>query len=139
MCSKNRLESKKNKIRFDIEFIVRDYVDVSREIVIFFDQRNKIRKKRLDEKNEIRKRRVARETNFRRLLRKQNRLFKCYHVLNKRENDLVIQKQRVLVALIEFKSFEIFHEFNDSSLKSLSFVVEMFDEIISSLSSKKFD
>ena len=85
------------------------------------------------------KRRVARETNFRRLLKKQNRLFKCYHVLNKRENDFVIQKQRVLVAFDEFESFETFHEFNEFNLKSLSFVVEMFDEIISSLSSKKID
>ena len=139
MCSKNRLEFKKNEIRFDIEFIIRDYIDVNREIVIFLDQKNEIRKKRFDKKNEIRKRRVARETNLCRLLRKQNRLFKCYHALNKRENHFVIQKQRVFVAFNEFESFEIFYEFNNSNLKSLCFVVEMFDEIISSLSSKKID
>ena len=48
------------------------------------------KKKRLDEKNEIRVKHVARETNLRRLLKKQNRFFKYYYALNKRENNLVI-------------------------------------------------
>ena len=109
------------------------------KLLFFLIKKNKIRKKRFDEKNKIRRKRVARETNFRRLLKKQKRFFKCYHVLNKRENDFIIQKQRVFVTFDKFEIFEIFHESSDFNLKSIFFVVKMFDEIISSLFSKKIN
>ena len=51
----------------------------------------------------------AREFNFRRLLVKQVRLVQCFKALEKKENNLVVQEQRVLSRLDEIDDSVAFH------------------------------
>ena len=51
----------------------------------------------------------AREFNFRRLLIKQRRFVQCFKIFEKKEDNFVVQKQRVLSRLDEIDDFVVFH------------------------------
>ena len=75
----------------------------------------------------------VREFNFRRLLVKQIRFIQYFKIFEKKKDNLVVQKQRVLFRLNKIDDSVVFHFNRDFA----SVAQEMFIELVLKMSSEK--
>ena len=119
---KNRFESEKAKFRTKIKSILFEYSVENKKVQNFYFRQKKIR----DVVS-------VREFNLRRLLVKQIRLVQCFKTFEKKKDNLIVQKQRVLFRLNKIDDSVIFHFNRDFA----SVAQKTFDELILEISSEK--
>ena len=119
---RQRLENEKIRFRVDIEKIIKKYSARDTEVHSLYARQKKI----CDTLS-------FKKFDLRRLLVKQICLLKCYEAFEKRKDNLVVQKQRVLSQLDELDDSVIFHFIDDY----VSAAQKTFIELIPKMSSEK--
>ena len=122
--SKKRLEDEKIKFHVEIENTFVEYFVKNQEIQSLYSSQKEIR-------DDL----FAREFNLRRLLSKQRRLVQCFKTFEKKEDNLVVQKQRMLSRFDEIDDFVVFHSIEMYE----SITQETFIESISLMSFEKMN
>ena len=118
----NRLEFEKIKFRTKIKNILFEYSVKNKKMQNLYLRQKKIRDAM-----------SVRESNLRRLLIKQIRFIQCFKILEKKKDNLVVQKQQVLSRLNEIDYSVAFHFNRDFA----SIAQETFIELISEMNSEE--